>query len=97
MSTLQSSEACVGWKTAERFPPILIQATRWAGAMDVTPDAIPVIGPVTRLPGLYLSTGYSSHGFGIAPGTGHLLASLIDGSQPLVNPSSFAFERLGYS
>jgi glycine/D-amino acid oxidase-like deaminating enzyme len=66
----------------------------WAGAMDVTPDAIPVIGPVTRLPGLYLSTGYSGHGFGIAPGAGHLLADLIDGSQPLVDPSPFAFERL---
>ncbi len=67
---------------------------RWAGAMDVTPDAIPVIGPVTRLPGLYLSIGYSGHGFGIAPGAGHLLADLIDGSQPLVDPSPFAFERL---
>lgn len=66
----------------------------WAGVMDVTPDAIPVIGPVERLPGLYLSTGYSGHGFGIAPGAGHLLADLIDGSTPLVDPSPFRFSRL---
>jgi glycine/D-amino acid oxidase-like deaminating enzyme len=66
----------------------------WAGVMDVTPDAIPVIGPVESLPGLYLSTGYSGHGFGIAPGAGHLLADLIDGSQPLVDPSPFAYARL---
>ncbi|QMV62125.1 FAD-binding oxidoreductase [Pseudomonas berkeleyensis] len=66
----------------------------WAGVMDVTPDAIPVIGPVEKLPGLFLSTGYSGHGFGIAPGAGHLLADLIDGSTPLVDPSPFAYDRL---
>ena len=66
----------------------------WAGVMDVTPDAIPVIGPVQKLPGLFLSTGYSGHGFGIAPGAGHLLADLIDGSTPLVDPRPFAYERL---
>ena len=66
----------------------------WAGAMDVTPDAIPVIGAVAQLPGLYLSTGYSGHGFGIAPGAGHLLADLITGEKPLVDPQPFRFERL---
>ncbi|TBU97829.1 D-amino-acid oxidase [Stutzerimonas kirkiae] len=66
----------------------------WAGVMDVTPDAIPVIGPVESLPGLFLSTGYSGHGFGIAPGAGHLLADLIDGSAPLVDPAPFRFARL---
>lgn len=66
----------------------------WAGVMDVTPDAIPVIGPVDSPPGLFLSTGYSGHGFGIAPGAGHLMADLIDGSTPLVDPSPFAYSRL---
>jgi glycine/D-amino acid oxidase-like deaminating enzyme len=66
----------------------------WAGVMDVTPDAIPVIGPVAQLPGLYLSTGYSGHGFGIAPGAGKLLADLVGGQPPLVDPSPFGFERL---
>ena len=69
-------------------------AQSWAGVMDVTPDAIPVIGPVEALPGLFLSTGYSGHGFGIAPGAGHLMADLIDGSTPLVDPSPFAYSRL---
>lgn len=66
----------------------------WAGAMDVTPDAIPVIGAVPQLPGLFLSTGYSGHGFGIAPGAGHLMADLITGAAPLVDPRPFRFERL---
>ena len=69
-------------------------AQSWAGAMDVTPDAIPVIGAVAQLPGLFLSTGYSGHGFGIAPGAGQLMADLIMGMQPLVDPRPFRFERL---
>jgi glycine/D-amino acid oxidase-like deaminating enzyme len=62
----------------------------WAGAMD----AIPEIEAVAQLPGMFLSTGYSGHDFGIAPGAGHLLADLIMGTQPLVDPQSFRFERL---
>ncbi|MNN82195.1 Sarcosine oxidase subunit beta [compost metagenome] len=69
-------------------------AQSWAGAMDVTPDAIPVIGAAAQLPGLFLSTGYSGHGFGIAPGAGQLMADLITGAQPLVDPRPFRFERL---
>lgn len=66
----------------------------WAGAMDVTPDAIPVIGEVAQLPGLFLSTGYSGHGFGIAPGAGQLMAQLLTGERPLVDPQPFRFARL---
>lgn len=70
-------------------------AQTWAGVMDVMPDAIPVIGEVPQLPGLFLSTGYSGHGFGIAPGAGHLMADLIQGTAPLVDPRPFRFSRLG--
>ncbi|MGE4406684.1 NAD(P)/FAD-dependent oxidoreductase [Pseudomonas sp.] len=65
----------------------------WAGAMDATPDALPVIGPVAELPGLFLSTGYSGHGFGIAPGAGALMADLLSGQVPAVDPRPFRFER----
>ncbi|MNC82342.1 N-methyltryptophan oxidase [compost metagenome] len=53
-----------------------------------------MIGPVAQLPGLFLSTGYSGHGFGIAPGAGQLMADLIMGTQPLVDPRPFRLERL---
>ncbi len=42
----------------------------WAGFIDATPDAVPVIGEVPRLPGFILATGFSGHGFGIGPGQG---------------------------
>ena len=41
---------------------------RWGGAIDVTPDEIPVLGPIDAIPGLFLATGFSGHGFGIGPG-----------------------------
>ncbi|MEQ7920357.1 FAD-binding oxidoreductase [Xanthomonas sp. WHRI 1810A] len=76
--------------------PIFAQATieqRWAGLIDVTPDIIPVMDEVESIPGFYLATGFSGHGFGIGPGAGHLMADLITGDQPLVSPTPFRFAR----
>jgi len=61
--------------------------------MDVTPDAVPVIGPVAALPGLFLATGFSGHGFGIGPGAGRLMAELVMGETPVVDPAPFRFAR----
>ncbi len=66
---------------------------RWAGMIDATPDAIPVISEVETLPGLYLATGFSGHGFGIGPGAGRLVAELVSGRAPSVDPTPFRFAR----
>jgi len=67
---------------------------RWAGAIDVTPDAVPVISPVSTIPGFYLATGFSGHGFGIGPGAGRLVADLVTGNVPCVDPTPFRYERM---
>jgi len=80
---------------AEQFP-IFAQARieqRWAGLIDVTPDVVPVMDQIQSLPGFYLATGFSGHGFGIGPGSGHLMADLITGDAPLVDPTPFRFAR----
>ena len=46
------------------------------------------------MPGLYLSTGYSGHGFGIGPGAGRLAADLIAGDPPIVDPHPFRYSRM---
>lgn len=66
---------------------------RWAGLIDVTPDAIPVIDETPQLPGFYLATGFSGHGFGIGPGAGRLMADLITGAKPIVDPRPFRYAR----
>jgi glycine/D-amino acid oxidase-like deaminating enzyme len=66
---------------------------RWAGLIDVTPDAIPVIDEAPQLPGLYIATGFSGHGFGIGPGAGRLMADLVSGVKPIVDPRPFRYSR----
>jgi glycine/D-amino acid oxidase-like deaminating enzyme len=66
----------------------------WSGLIDHLPDQIPVISAVDTLPGFYLSTGYSGHGFGIGPGAGRLAADIITGARPLVDPTAFRYARL---
>lgn len=65
----------------------------WAGMIDVTPDSLPVICSVARIPGLTVATGFSGHGFATSPGAGQLAADLITGSTPLVDPAPYRFER----
>jgi glycine/D-amino acid oxidase-like deaminating enzyme len=66
---------------------------RWAGMIDGTPDAVPVIDAIANVPGLYLCTGFSGHGFGLGPGAGRLMAEIITGDRTCVNPQPFRFAR----
>ncbi|HEY4042130.1 MAG TPA: FAD-binding oxidoreductase [Rhodopila sp.] len=68
-------------------------AESWGGMIDVTPDGIPVISPVDALPGFFIATGFTGHGFGIAPAAGRLMAELVMGETPVVDPAPFRFSR----
>ncbi len=84
------------WARARRAFPLLEGAEilqSWAGMIDVTPDAIPVISPVNDLAGLFIATGFSGHGFGIGPGAGRLMADLVTGTTPVVDPHDFRLSR----
>jgi len=54
-------------------------AETWAGMIDVTPDAVPIIDESHTQPGLFILTGFSGHGFGIGPGVGRVMADLVMG------------------
>jgi glycine/D-amino acid oxidase-like deaminating enzyme len=71
-------------RLSRRFPAIgaLKVAEAWAGMIDVTPDAVPVLGEDHRLPGLFVATGLSGHGFGIGPAIGRIMADLLRGRSP---------------
>ena len=62
---------------------------RWFGWRPMSRDDVPLIG---RAPGhhhLWLATGHGMMGVGMSAGTGQLLADLIAGRQPAVNPQPF--------
>jgi len=66
----------------------------WAGYIDSTPDGVPAIGELTNLSGFILAAGFSGHGFGIGPGAGHLIADLVTGTTPIVDPHPYHPDRL---
>jgi sarcosine oxidase, subunit beta len=63
----------------------------WAGIVDVSPDASPIIGP-TPIDGLLLNCGWGTGGFKATPASGWAFAELIAiGSSDLARP--YALER----
>lgn len=68
-------------------------AERWAGVIDVTPDVVPVISAVDDLPGFFMATGFSGHGFGLGPGAGKLMAQIVSGEEPCVDSEPFRLKR----
>lgn len=65
----------------------------WSGYIDATPDLLPVISGCDGVPGLFVSTGYSGHGFGIGLGAGMLTADLVSGATPVADPGPFRLSR----
>jgi glycine/D-amino acid oxidase-like deaminating enzyme len=88
---LDRARASIG----ESFPAFknVAIAESWGGMIDVMPDAIPVISAVDKLPGFFIATGFSGHGFGIGPGAGRLMADMVSGAPPIVDPTPFRLSR----
>ncbi len=79
---------------ARAFPslgrPRLLRA--WAGMIDVMPDTVPVLDQ-SPLPGFWIATGLSGHGFGIGPGVGRVMADLMCGRPAGHDMTRFRFGR----
>ncbi len=64
----------------------------WAGIIDATPDSLPVISE-TPVPGLFIHTGYSAYGLTMGLAGGEMLADLMTGREPTVDPTPFRLDR----
>jgi sarcosine oxidase subunit beta len=78
-----------------RYPPLAKASVRraWAGLYETTPDANPILGEAPLLPGFFLATGFSGHGFMHGPVVGEILADLIVHRQPKIDVSCFGLDR----
>jgi len=65
----------------------------WMGFRPSTPDSLPILGPVAAHPGLYLAFGHGHFGMSGGPPSGRLLARLILGQSPGIDPAAYAAER----
>jgi sarcosine oxidase subunit beta len=64
----------------------------WAGVVDVTPDASPIVGP-TGIDGLFVNCGWGTGGFKATPGIGFTYADTIAHGRPHALLEPFALER----
>ena len=67
----------------------------YLGFRPYSPDHLPVIGEDPVVPGLFHATGHEGAGIGLAPATGALIAALVTGTSPSVDPTPFAADRSG--
>jgi D-amino-acid dehydrogenase len=62
----------------------------WMGARPCTPDMLPVIGPAPRHPNLFFAFGHAHHGLTLGPVTGKLVAEMMTGEAPFVDPAPYS-------
>lgn len=65
----------------------------WAGEIDGTPDALPVLDVPATPAGLVLATGLSGHGFGLSPVIGQIVARLVFAHEPAFDLTPFRLRR----
>ncbi len=67
--------------------------TRWMGARPTLPDYLPAIGRSTRADNLFYAFGHQHLGLTLGPVTGELVAALLTGEAPVVDPAPFDLDR----
>ncbi|WP_430388567.1 NAD(P)/FAD-dependent oxidoreductase [Dyella sp. 20L07] len=67
----------------------------WWGWRPMSVDEVPIIGPSTRWSNLMLATAHGMLGVSMSAATGDLVASLLRGATPAIDPTPYAPARFG--
>jgi D-amino-acid dehydrogenase len=70
-----------------------VEPTPWMGVRPCTPDMLPIIGRIPSQPHLWGAFGHAHQGFTLGPTTGRLLAEMMTGDAPFLDPAPFRAER----
>lgn len=70
-----------------------IEDEPWFGTRPCMPDMLPVVGQVRPLKDLWAHFGHGHQGFTLGPATAELLADLMSGRAPPIDPSPFSPDR----
>lgn len=65
----------------------------WMGCRPCFPDSRPVIGRAPRLNGVWLAIGHAHWGLTLGPATGRMIAEMMAGETPFVDPAPYRAER----
>jgi glycine oxidase len=79
---------------AELLPALdTIQAVQhWAGLRPGSPDNIPVIDRHPDFDNVFVNTGHYRYGVTMAPASAELLADLMEGKMPALNPAPYRWQ-----
>ncbi len=86
------------WGLLEAVSPTLAEnvdrnrANPWCGFRPMSADGVPFIGE-TRVKGLYVNAGHGHLGWTQAAGSGALVASLLTGEEPSIEPAPYSVLR----
>src|SRR3954447_16732997 len=83
-------------RRAARFFPVLRSARAlrvYAGLRPLTPDHLPVIGPLADAPNVCVATGHEGAGIGLAPATGELVSAWYTSTPTSIPLSWFSPDR----
>lgn len=64
----------------------------WSGLRPMTPDSTPIVG-ATPISNLFLNAGHGTLGWTMACGSGRLIASLVSGTKPPIDPDGLGIAR----
>ncbi|PVX59575.1 glycine/D-amino acid oxidase-like deaminating enzyme [Rhodococcus globerulus] len=64
-----------------------------AGAVDMTPDSLPIIGRVENYEGLFMAAGFNGQGFGFGPVVGELLAQQMSDEKLSIDLTPYRLAR----
>ncbi|WP_397608820.1 NAD(P)/FAD-dependent oxidoreductase [Silanimonas sp.] len=78
-----------------REPTGPMKREEWFGWRPMTWDDLPILGAVPGQPGLWLAVGHGMMGMGMSAVTGRLLADLVTGRPPVIDPTPYAITRFG--
>ncbi len=67
----------------------------WYGWRPMSPDDLPLVGPLRRHPGLWLATGHGMLGVSLAAVTGALVADQVQGRAPAALAAPVSPDRFG--
>ena len=66
----------------------------WYGWRPMTYDGVPLIGPSPAIKNVYVAAGHNMVGVSMAPATGKLVAELVNGHKPHIDPLPYSLARL---
>ncbi|HKZ72519.1 MAG TPA: FAD-dependent oxidoreductase, partial [Steroidobacteraceae bacterium] len=67
-------------------------AETWTALRPMSADGLPFIGP-THVRGLFVNAGHGHLGWTLAAGSANLIADLIAGQEPAIDPSPYRCTR----